>query len=121
MSKYSNTHVICNDFLEWKTVAKFDVIYSSLTFLHIKDKEEAIVKTYNLLNKNGRFVLSIDKSQDDEIVFDMRKVKTYPDNVENIERLLNGSGFKIVKQYETEYAYIFVSVKLQEVSTRYAK
>ena len=119
LSKYSNTHVICNDFLEWKTVAKFDVIYSSLTFLHIKDKEEAIVKTYNLLNKNGRFVLSIDKSQDDEIVFDMRRVKTYPDNVENIERLLNDSGFKIVKQYETEYAYIFVSVKLQEVSTGY--
>ena len=31
-----------------------------------------------------------------------------------------GIGFIIKKQYETEFAYIFVSVKFQEVSTRYA-
>lgn len=112
LSQYSNVHLIRNDYLEWKTDEKFDVIYSSLTFLHIKDKEKAIEKTYALLNENGRFVLSIDKSQDDEIVYDMRKVKTYPDNVENIERLLNGCGFIITKQYETEFAYIFVSEKV---------
>ena len=120
LSQYSNVHLICHDFLEWKADAAFDVIYSSLSFLHIKDKEEAIEKTYKLLNKNGRFVLSIDKSQDGEIVYDTRRIKTYPDNVENIKRLLNGIGFIIKKQYETEFAYIFVSVKFQEVSTRYA-
>ena len=112
LSQFGNVHLIRNDYLEWKTDEKFDVIYSSLTFLHIKDKEKAIKKTYALLNENGRFVLSIDKSQDDEIVYDMRKVKTYPDNVENIERLLNGCGFIINKQYETEFAYIFVSEKV---------
>ena len=111
LSQYSNIHLTCDDFLEWRTDEKFDVIYSSLTFLHIEDKEKAIEKTYALLNKNGRFVLSIDKSQDDEIVYDMRKVKTYPDNVENIERLLNGCGFIIKKQYETEFAFVFVSEK----------
>ena len=110
LSQYSNIHLICDDFLEWETDAKFDVIYSSLTFLHIKDKKEAIQKTYKLLNKKGRFVLSIDKSQDDEIAYDARKVKTYPDNVDNIKKLLNDSGFVIKKQYETEFANIFVSV-----------
>lgn len=59
--------------------------YSSLAFLHIKDKKEAIQKTYKLLNKNGRFVLSIDKSQDDEMVYEARRLKTYPDNVDNIK------------------------------------
>ena len=111
LSQYSNTYFICDDFLEWKTDSRFDVIYSSLTFLHIKDKEEAIEKTYRMLNKNGRFVLSIDKSQNDEILCDVRKVKIYPDNVENIERLLKSCGFIIQKQYETELAYIFVSKK----------
>ena len=107
--QYNNIHLICDDFLEWETDAKFDVIYSSLTFLHFKDKKEAIQKTYKLLNKKGRFVLSIDKSQDDEIAYDARKVKTYPDNVDNIKKLLNDSGFVIKKQYETEFANIFVS------------
>ena len=36
---YSNVHLICDNFLEWKADVEFDVIYSSLTFLHIKDKE----------------------------------------------------------------------------------
>lgn len=99
LSQYNNIHLICDDFLEWETNTKFDVIYSSLTFLHIKDKKEAIHKTYKLLNKKGRFVLSIDRSQDNEMVYDTRKLKTYPDNVDNIKKLLNDSGFVIKKQY----------------------
>lgn len=53
--------------------------------------------------------MSIDKSQDNEMVYDARKLKTYPDNVDNIKKLLNDSGFVIKKQHETEFANIFVS------------
>ena len=104
-------HLICEDYLAWKTNLVFDVVYSSLTFLHIKDKQKAIDKTYSLLAEKGRFVLSIGKSEDSEIDYGTRKVRTYPDNVETIERLLKESGFAIIKQYSTEFANIFVSEK----------
>lgn len=89
----------------------FDVIYSSLTFLHIKDKQKAIDRTYSLLKKKGKFILYIEKSQTDEIDYGTIKVRTYPDTVEKIERLLKESGFAIIKQYSTECANIFVSEK----------
>lgn len=107
----NNIHLICEDFLTWKTNLTFDVIYSSLTFLHIKDKQQAIEKIYALLAEKGKFILSIEKTQNDEIDYGTRKVKTYPDTAETIERLLKESGFVIVKQYSTEFANIFVSEK----------
>ena len=107
----SNIHLICEDYLAWETNLKFDVIYSSLTFLHIKDKRQAIDKTYALLTENGKFILSIAKSQDDEIDYGTRKVKTYPDTAETMEKLLREQGFTIIRQYSTEFANIFVSKK----------
>ena len=107
----SSINLICDDYLTWETSLVFDVIYSSLTFLHIKDKAQAIDKTYSLLAKKGRFVLSIEKNQNNEIDYGTRKLRTYPDSVETIERLLKESGFSIIKQYSTEFADIFVSEK----------
>ena len=107
----SSINLICDDYLAWKTSLVFDVIYSSLTFLHIKNKKQAIDKTYSLLAKKGRFVLSIEKNQNNEIDYGTRKLRTYPDSVETIERLLKESGFSIIKQYSTEFADIFVSEK----------
>ena len=111
LSADSNIHLICEDYLSWETSLDFDVIYSSLTFLHIKDKQQAIDKTYSLLAEKGKFVLSIEKNQNNEIDYGTRKIKIYPDTVETIERLLKKSGFVIVKQYSTEFANIFVSEK----------
>ena len=107
----SNIHLICEDYLAWETTLNFDVIYSSLTFLHIKEKKQAIEKTYSLLVKNGKFILSIEKNQDNEIDYGTRKVKTYPDTADTIERLLKESGFAIIKQYNTDFANIFVAGK----------
>ena len=111
LSRYDNVHLVCDDFLCWMADTKFDVIYSSLTFLHIEDKAKAIGKVYALLNGSGRFVLSIEKSQKNELVCDERIVKTYPDRADETEKLLLDSGFAITKQYETEFANIFVSEK----------
>ena len=42
---------MCDDFLTYDFNEKFDVIYSSLTFMHIENKQEAINKVSSLLNK----------------------------------------------------------------------
>lgn len=107
----NNTDLICGDFNDYNFESTFDVIYSSLTFMHIEDKQNTINKIYNLLNSNGRFVLSIDKNQDKYIDLGTRKIAVYPDNPEDTERYLNASGFTTIKMFETELAYIFVSEK----------
>ena len=76
---FKNVTLICDDFLTYDFNKKFDVIYSSLTFMHIEDKQTAINKVASLLNKNGVFVLSVDKNQSDYIDMSTRKIKIFPD------------------------------------------
>ena len=88
---------------------KFDVIYSSLTFMHIEDKHKAINKVSSLLNKNGIFVLSIDKNQSDYIDMSTRKVKIFPDKPDLISKYIRLSGLTIIHQHETDFAFVFVA------------
>ena len=111
LSETKNVALVCDDFNTYDFDSKFDVIYSSLTFMHIEDKQITINKVYSLLNLGGRFVLSIDKNQDKYIDLGIRKIAVYPDNPEDTERYLNASGFTTIKMFETELAYIFVSEK----------
>lgn len=104
-------HLICADFLDFNFSKSFDLIYSTLTFLHIKDKKAAIDKVFDLLNAGGRFVLSIDKNQENELDCGEYKIKIFPDNPENIDLLLKSAGFESIKRYETEFAYIFSADK----------
>ena len=106
---YKNVELICDDFLTHEFDGGFDVIYSSLTFMHIEKKQDAISKIASLLNAGGRFVLSIDNNREKYIDTGTRKIEIYPDNPEDICSYLEGSGLVLIKQYETEFAYIFVS------------
>ena len=108
---FDNIKYITGDFLEHEFDITFDVIYSSLTFMHIKDKQKAIYKIYSLLNTNGIFVLSIDKNTADLIDASYSKIKIYPDTPKNITDCLTSSAFKITKTVQTEFAYIFVAKK----------
>ena len=101
-----NVNLICNDFLNYAFDKKFDVVYSSLTFMHIKEKQVAIQKVYNLLNNNGLFVLSIDKNQSEFIEMGNRKIRIYPDTKELISNLFKEIGFLNIILIETEFAYI---------------
>ena len=92
-------------------VSKFDVIYSSLTFMHIKDKENAIHKIASLLSDGGRLVLSIDKNQSDIIDYGTRQVKIYPDNPETISECIKKVGLVLMKTEETEFACIITALK----------
>ncbi len=101
-----NISFIVEDFISHKFNYSYDVIYSSLTFMHIKVKSRALSKIYSLLNLGGIFVLSIDKNQDEFIDTGYSKIEVYPDTKENIHCLLIDVGFKDIKIQEIDNAYI---------------
>ncbi len=111
LSLYENVRLICADFMTYEPEERFDVIYSSLTFMHIKDKAAAVKKVASLLNEGGLFVLSIDKSQDEFIDMGTRKIKIYPDNPADIRDFISDADLTLIDQFETEYAYVTVSKK----------
>lgn len=98
--------------MEYQPDKEFDVIYSSLTFMHIRDKKKAIEKVNLMLKKSGRFVLSVDKNQDSVIDYGIRKIDIFPDQQDTILRYLEESGMNVLRKYETEFAHVFVSCGL---------
>jgi peptidase E/predicted RNA methylase len=111
LAEYRNVDLICADFLSYKFDRKFDVIYSSLTFMHIEEKQTAINKVAALLKDGGKFVLSIDKNQSEYIDTGTCKIKIYPDNSDAITEYIKAAGLTIINQYDTEFAHIFVAQK----------
>ena len=108
---HRNIELICDDFMSFVFDEQFDIIYSSLTFMHIADKASAIGKVASLLETNGRFVLSIDKNQNDFIDMGTRKIKIYPDNPADICHLITTENLELIDQFETENAHVIVSKK----------
>ena len=104
-------NIICADFLDYGIVCEFDIVYSSLTFIHIENKPAAINKISGLLRKNGRFVLSIGKNIDEYIDYGTRKIRIYPDTPSNITALINECGMSVAAVNETEFAYIITAIK----------
>ena len=102
LSSYPNIALVCGDFMSFEFDEQFDIIYSSLTFMHIEDKASAIQKIASLLNNNGRFVLSIDKSQSDFIDMGTRRVKIYPDDPTDICHFIANANLELANQFETE-------------------
>ncbi len=112
LSEYSNVELICGNFSNYKFNTCFDVIYSSLTFMHIKEKQKCITKAVSLLKQNGLFVLSIDKNQNDFIDLGSRKIQVYPDEPTKMQSYIENAGLKLLKIQETEFAYILKCIKL---------
>lgn len=111
LEEHRNVKLICGDFLSHKFDRKFDLIYSSLTFMHIEDKQLAVEKITELLNNSGRFVLSIDKNQSEFIDTGTRRIKIYPDNADAITEYIKAAGLTILNRYDTEFATTFVARK----------
>lgn len=107
LARFNNVTLICDDFMTYDFNQRFDIVYSSLTFMHIADKNEAISRVVGLLNKGGRFVLSIDKNRSEYIDMGNRRVKVYPDSPDNTADTIERNGILIEKHIETEFAYIF--------------
>ena len=111
LKEYGNIFFVCSDFNSHEFEETFDVIYSSLTMMHFKDKATVITKVDKLLNDNGIFCLSIDKNQSEYIDMGTRKIKVYPDNLNNIIPIIGETAMSVVKVIETDNAYIVVSRK----------
>lgn len=111
LSELKNVKLICEDFLSCEFGHHFDVIYSSLTFMHIKKKQEAINKVCALLKDGGKFVLSIDKNQDKLIDTGTSKITVFPDKPDEMKAYIANSGLLLVEQYETEFAHILLVQK----------
>ncbi len=111
LSTYDNIKLICDDFMSFEFGEQFDVIYSSLTFMHIDNKLTAIKKISSLLNADGLFVLSIDKNQNEFIDMGTRKIKIYPDNLSDICNFISKANLKLINQFEIDHAYVIVTKK----------
>ncbi len=108
---FENVELKCGDFLSYSFDKQFDVIYSSLTLMHISEKQRAFNLITDLLVPNGTFALSIDKNQDEYIDIGTSKIKIYPDKPSDVEEYISAAGLKLTEHYETESAYIFVCKK----------
>ena len=111
LKDYSNISFVCADFNTHPFNETFDIIYSSLTMMHFENKQQVISKVDTLLDKGGVFCLSIDKNQSDYIDMGTRKIKIYPDTLDNIKSLIDASSMTVTNIYETDNAYIIVSKK----------
>lgn len=109
--KLGHVNLVCADFLLWQPDCTFDVIYSSLTFMHFEDKEQAISHAAELLSDNGRLVISIDKNDSRYIDTGSRKVRIYPDTPEQIIFCMEKAGLNITKTIERPFSYIITATK----------
>lgn len=111
LAGHTHVHLICADFLAWDTAARFDVIYSSLTFQHFAGKQQAADRVASLLRPGGRAVISLDKDQSGVIDYGVRQVRVYPDNPQTTSTCLELAGLRVTALQETERAYIITAVK----------
>ena len=112
LANYKNVKLICDNFLSHHFNSLYDVVFSSLTFMHIHEKQNAINKVACLLKNGGRFVLSIDKSQEDFIDMGTRKITIFPDSPTEIKNCILNADLELVECFETELAHIFVAKKV---------
>ena len=112
LSQYQKVELICSDFMNYDFDTSFDVIYSSLTFMHIREKQECINKIYSLLKPKGCLLLSIDKNQNEYIDYGDRRIKIYPDNPDDTKKYFINSGISPLDCIETEFAHILVGLKV---------
>ncbi|HIX06947.1 MAG TPA: class I SAM-dependent methyltransferase [Candidatus Borkfalkia faecipullorum] len=103
--------LICADFLTFPFPMTFDIIYSSLTFFHIRKKKKALKKIFRLLSAGGRFVLSVEKEQRKKLVCGSREIRLYPDSEQKMQKNLLQTGFFLQNKFETPFAIVFVAQK----------
>lgn len=107
----ANISLVCADFLTWETARRFDVAYSSLTFMHFADKKGAAEKIAALLKPGGRAVVSLDKAREDVLDYGTRRLRVYPDDPAALAAYMQAAGLTVQPVQETAFAYILTAVK----------
>lgn len=111
LADFPNVKPICGDFLSYDFPSGFDCIYSSLSFLHVEEKEAAIQKAAALLPKGGRLLLSLDKSRDVFLPSPTGQLKLYPDDPDALVDLMEKASLSLTAREETEAATLLLAVK----------
>ncbi|MBQ4575718.1 MAG: class I SAM-dependent methyltransferase [Clostridia bacterium] len=109
LAAYENVTLDCCHFPLEIPEGTFDIVFSTLTFMHIQDKLRACSAAAGLLKPGGRFVLSISKDTSDMLDMGDYTVKLYPDSPDEIRACLRASRLRLHEVIETEKAYIFVA------------
>jgi len=109
LAAYPNLSLMQGEFPQDAPSGPFDRIYSSLTFLHIADKRGACEKIASLLAPGGRCVISLDKEQSGVLDMGSRRVRTYPDTPQEIERLFRQAGLYVFPGVELERAHLVIA------------
>ncbi|GEM_PF-1063798 len=112
LSNFENVKLVCGDFNSSKFKGSYDIIYSSLTFMHFIDKQKTINKIASMLNTGGRVVLSIDKDKSKYIDYKTRKLRVYPDSAENIITCLENAKLNDIHKYDVQRAVIITAKQL---------
>ena len=108
-----NISLICDDFTKHQFTETFDVIYSSLTMMHFRDKKLVIDRMYSLLKDGGLLCLSIDKNQSEWIDMGNRSIRIYPDTPERTIALAEQAGLKTKSLVEVENAHLIAFMKVE--------
>lgn len=106
-----NVTFICSDYLLYEFDIQFDIIYSTLTSMHIENKQDFFNKVAHDLKDGGRFLISIDDNQDEYLDMGIYKVKIYPDNLKDTQNYILQSGLRIIEIIKTDNAHVFVCDK----------
>lgn len=107
---FDHVELHCADFLGLSFEEDFDVIYSSLTFMHIERKRAAVQKIAGLLKPGGRAVISLDKSRERVIDAGFSRIEVWPDSPEEIGMYFRQAGLA-VRAVETEAAILIIADK----------
>ena len=111
LAKHENVQLVLGDFLDHPFRESFDVIYASLVFMHIREKEKAVEKAAALLKKGGRLVISLDKNQADILDYGSRQIPLYPDDPQAMGSIFLAAGLENIACPEAEFAHILIGEK----------
>ena len=111
LAAFPAVRLLCADFLSWETQARFDVVCSSLTFMHFADKRAAAQRVAALLRPGGRAVLSLDRDASGVIDYGTRRLTVYPDDPAVLASHLADACLTVQDVLQTERAYILIATK----------
>lgn len=113
LSGFAHASLMQGEFPKDAPAGPFDRIYSSLTFLHIRDKRAACRRIASLLAPGGICVLSLDREGSGLIDMGKWAVETFPDNAEQIASLLTECDLSVQPIRPLERAFLIVAERTQ--------
>lgn len=109
LAGYADAVLVRGEFPQDAPDGPFDRIYSSLTFMHISDKQTACRKIASLLAPGGRAVISVDRDRSGLIDMGPYCVRVWPDDPQEIAAHLRAAGLVVKTVRELERAWLIAA------------